>query len=328
MNTIFDNHNTEVPAQKSLLVVKPVNTVIQEAAEAPDPIPLIPGLWNEGEIACLFARTNVGKSIYAVQISAEIAKNQKVLYFDSELSDKQFQLRYTNPDTGEVHRFPENLFRATISRADPYSENHLNVLFDNIGRVASENDIKVLVIDNLTSICIRNEKADEAGIFMENLKHLQEALKMSILVVAHTPKIPEHISIELNHLAGSHRLSSYFDDVFAIGKSAYGPNFKYLKQLKYRASEHTYGEDNVILLETVKQPDGNLVFEKRGCEPEQSQLRPSLMAPEKIEIVKAMIAQGMSCRKIQDQTGISKSAVGRISKAIKKETAEGLSVAN
>ncbi len=51
-------------------------------------------LWHEGEVCCLFADSNLGKSIFAVQMADEIARDQNVLYVDCELSDKQFQLRY------------------------------------------------------------------------------------------------------------------------------------------------------------------------------------------------------------------------------------------
>ena len=82
----------------------------------PNPVPLWLTLWYQGEVCCLFADSNLGKSIYAVQIAAEIAETHKVLYFDFELSDKQFQLRYTNETIGQCHRFPEDLYRVEISR--------------------------------------------------------------------------------------------------------------------------------------------------------------------------------------------------------------------
>ena len=43
-----------------------------------------------------------------------VAHSQPVLYVDCELSDKQFQIRYTDQDTGLRHIFPENLLRAEI----------------------------------------------------------------------------------------------------------------------------------------------------------------------------------------------------------------------
>jgi hypothetical protein len=79
----------------------------------------------------LFADTNVGKSILAVQIADNVArgeaygllccetKAQKVIYFDFELSDKQFEGRYSekNNDYFTNHyQFSENFYRAESTR--------------------------------------------------------------------------------------------------------------------------------------------------------------------------------------------------------------------
>jgi hypothetical protein len=65
--------------------------------------------WHQGELCILFADTNVGKSVLAVQIGNSIARGKaiaqfalnvkpaKVLYIDFELSTRQFYQRYTHP---------------------------------------------------------------------------------------------------------------------------------------------------------------------------------------------------------------------------------------
>src|SRR5574344_2657152 len=83
-----------------MLAIKTANRTIRDAARRPNPKDLFNGLWYEGEVCCLFADSNIGKSIFAVQMAAEIARTQKVLYVDCELSDKQFQLRYCDKTTG------------------------------------------------------------------------------------------------------------------------------------------------------------------------------------------------------------------------------------
>ena len=97
-----------------ILAVKTANRTIIDAATRPNPRDLYLSLWYEGEVCCLFADSNIGKSIFAVQMAEEIARTAKVLYLDCELSDKQFQLRYCDKTTGARHIFPENLLRAEI----------------------------------------------------------------------------------------------------------------------------------------------------------------------------------------------------------------------
>lgn len=82
-----------------MLRIKTANQTILDAATRPNPKDLYHSLWYEGEVCCLFADSNLGKSIYAVQMADEIARDQKILYVDCELFDKQFQLRYLNPET-------------------------------------------------------------------------------------------------------------------------------------------------------------------------------------------------------------------------------------
>ena len=304
------NQHITGPAHPTMFETKPVNTVLQEAATAPDPIAFLPNLWNEGEVACVFASTNIGKSIYAMQVSAEIARTRKVLYFDGEMQDKQFQNRYTNEETKEMHVFPENLLRTVISSDASYVSDFYDALLGSLESEAIANDVNVLVLDNLSVFCMRAEKADEAGMFMEKLKALQRRHGWSILVVAHTPKIPEYAHLELNYLAGSSRLSYFFDDIFALGRSRRGENMRYLIQLKYRAGEFTYTEKNVQVFEIVKEQDGNTIFKYQGCSTEQEHLHSSESMNRTSEIY-VLSDQGKSTREIAKALGLSKSAVDR-----------------
>ena len=97
-----------------MFTVKTANETVHDAALRPVPRNLFMTLWYEGEVTCLFADSNVGKSIFAVQIADQIATTEPVLYVDCELSEKQFQLRYTDDATGTLHPFPERMYRAEI----------------------------------------------------------------------------------------------------------------------------------------------------------------------------------------------------------------------
>ena len=52
--------------------INTMSGILEEVAKQEDAIELWPDFWNEGEIACLFADSNTGKSIYAVQIGEHI----------------------------------------------------------------------------------------------------------------------------------------------------------------------------------------------------------------------------------------------------------------
>src|SRR5690554_4935664 len=83
------------------------NSWISRAKEKPIPNMLFSEFWFEGELSILFADTNLGKSILAMQIAESISKgsaipgfkleapSQPVIYFDFELSAKQLEARYS-----------------------------------------------------------------------------------------------------------------------------------------------------------------------------------------------------------------------------------------
>ena len=75
-----------------MLSIKTANKSVDDALKMPDPVDLYYGLLNEGEVACLFADSNAGKSIFAVQMADYISRYRKVLYVDCELSEKQFHI--------------------------------------------------------------------------------------------------------------------------------------------------------------------------------------------------------------------------------------------
>ena len=112
----LQNEQTGVDASLNagMLEIVDANQAMARASMCHNPKPLFDPFWYEGEIGCLFADSNVGKSILAMQIAADIAKEQRVLYFDFELSEKQFQLRYTD-ENNKLYRFPDKLFRVTIN---------------------------------------------------------------------------------------------------------------------------------------------------------------------------------------------------------------------
>ena len=115
----------------SLFKIQDANVWLENAKLRPVPKMLFGEFWFEGELCILFADTGKGKSILAVQIGNSISKGvsigiftlettkQKVLYFDFELSDKQFEARYSirQGDYFTNHyTFDENFKRGEINQ--------------------------------------------------------------------------------------------------------------------------------------------------------------------------------------------------------------------
>ena len=316
----FNERSKESNNDDGLFIVKKANDALTDASLISNPRSLWKTLWYVGEISCLFSDSNLGKSIYAVQIASQIAKTDKVLYFDFELSEKQFQLRYTNDKTGERYVFPSKLYRVEINceKLNPFTFEE--IVIDEILQLALKREAKIIIIDNLTYLCSAMEKAEAAGTLMQQLISLKKMYGLSFLILAHTPKRPLWAVITQNDLQGSKRLYNLFDSVFAIGQSAKDEELRYIKELKVRWGRKTYGEHNVIVAKIVK-PDNFLHFEEIGLAEEAEHLR--VATDEQHDAVVATIEnlkkEGKSFRDIADQLKIPKSTVAYIFNKNKKK---------
>ncbi|MEZ3577097.1 MAG: AAA family ATPase [Muribaculaceae bacterium] len=295
--------------------IRPAKQWMAEAANRPNPKSLWLSLWYENEVACLFADTNMGKSIYAVQIAEHVSQEQKVLYFDFEMTDKQFQLRYTDAETGDMHDFNDNLLRVELSPVYVDLSN-IHSIISHISDAVDISGARVIIIDNITWICNRAESGDAAGELMQMLIDLKRRKGLSILVLAHTPKRNTASKLTQNSLAGSKRIANFMDSMFAIGATQTDrPAGRYIKQIKVRSSEMEYGEDHVITAWLVKEGDYVSLMHigyGRECD---------LLAPVDSneanlkERVSALSEEGLSVRKIAEQLGVSKSLVFKVMKA-------------
>jgi len=308
-----------------MFTVKTANRTLEDASRRPDPEPLFHELWYEGEVCCLFSDSNLGKSIYAVQMAEEISLSQNVLLVDCELSDKQFQLRYTDTVTHTLHPFPESLYRAEINPLSLNVNGLEERILKHIETAMLQLHCQVAIIDNLSYLCTDSDKGADAGIFMMKLVNLKKRYGWSILVVAHTPKRSLSSPITQNDLAGSKKLYNFFDSVFAIGKSAKDTRLRYVKQLKVRAGEFRYDSDNVMVYEIVK-TDGFVHFAFREFASEFDHLRDRTeeQTSTQEQNVKELLDKRKSYREIAGILGISKSLVGKIAARIKSvSTAPG-----
>ena len=300
-----------------MLKLRTANKTIRDAALRRDPEDLYNGLWYEGEVCCLFADSNVGKSIYAVQMADEIAQLRNVLYVDCELSDKQFQLRYTDRETGVLHSFPDSLIRAEINPAKMDMKNFENQIITDIEVAAQRTASTTIMIDNLTYLCNSSEKGDQAGMFMMKLMNLKMKYGWSLLIIAHTPKRNMTNPITQNDLAGSKKLYNFFDSVFAIGKSARDPKLRYVKQVKVRAGEYRYDADNVIVYEIEHEGDNvRFVFKEFAKESDHLKENTEHEKQSQLEQAQALKAEGKSVREIAASLGMSKSSVDRMLKTV------------
>ena len=316
----------EAKESKGLFTVKTANRWIEQAKTRPIPQMLFNEFWFEGELCILFADTNLGKSILAVQIGNSISKGeqirgfkletpkQPILYFDFELGDKQFENRYSIKFE-QHYNFDNNFIRveinpdATIPEAQTF-EDYLN---HSLERSITETGAKVLIIDNLTYLKNETEKAKDALPLMKHLKALKNKYGLSILALAHTPKRDLSKPITRNDLQGSKMLINFCDSSFSIGESHSDKNLRYLKQIKQRNTEQIYDAENVCVCQ-IDKPFNFLLFEFVNFGKEWEHLKQHTEKDKEnlIERINELKQQNRSLREIGAELGISHQQVKRI----------------
>ena len=318
----------EAKESKGLFTVKTASRWIEQAKTRPIPKMLFSEFWFEGELCILFADTNLGKSILAVQIGNSISRGeqirgfkletpkQPILYFDFELSNKQFENRYSIKFE-QHYSFDNNFIRVEINPDATIPENQTfeDYLNHSLERSITETGAKVLIIDNLTYLKNETEKAKDALPLMKHLKALKNKYGLSILALAHTPKRDLSKPITRNDLQGSKMLINFCDSSFSIGESHSDKNLRYLKQIKQRNTEQIYDAENVCICQ-IDKPYNFLQFEfvNFGTEREHLKQHTEKDKENLNEKVNELKQQGRSLREIGAELGISHMKVSRILK--------------
>ncbi|RWY47143.1 AAA family ATPase [Mucilaginibacter gilvus] len=309
-----------------LLAIATGNRWMELGEREPQAQMLFGELWFQNELCILFADTNVGKSVLAVQVGHSIAQGRAiapfylqappatVLYIDFELSTQQFYRRYSNDK--QVFKFSENFYRAQFNTgyqpAGDYTQDD-DLLIAAIDYKIRLVHATVLIIDNISCLRGGTENASVALHLMKNLKNLKTDHNLSILVLAHTPKRRNPGQpLSADDLHGSKLLINLADSAFAIGTSSADRQLRYLKQIKQRSSAQVYGEDHICLCRIVK-PHHFLQMQFEGHSHERLHLRTRHMLNREILAPKVaeLAAKGYKQRQISSELCI---AVGLVNK--------------
>ncbi|MBS1772175.1 MAG: AAA family ATPase [Bacteroidetes bacterium] len=318
---LFAYDNTK----KGLLTVMKGNKWLQQASQRPIPRMLFSQFWHEGELCILFADTNTGKSILAVQIAESISRGvpvpgwkldaaaQPVIYIDFELHEKQFEARYSDNYTRH-YEFHDNFERAELNPDSEVTDDFEEQLLVSLEQTVIETGVRILVIDNMTYLKNETERAHNALPLMKQLKALKTKYNLSILALAHTPKRDMSKPITRNDLSGSKMLMSFCDSSFCIGESTTDKSLRYLKQIKARNTEIVFDSNNVCLCR-IEKPNNFLQFCWQGYAKEQEHLRESEERDREwlIEECKRLAEENpdWTQREIAEELGISAATVNR-----------------
>lgn len=276
--------NDRLAQARAIYTVESVTELEYLAEEAP-PRRICGNFWFEGELCLLFAKQNRGKSVFAVQIADAITKGktcgglanempaQPVLYFDYELTKKQFANRYVDErDRSIQYKFAKSFLRPTITYPKVRSaKDAAELILEGLRETLKDYpNIRIIIIDNITRI---GGDLTEGKAAFDIMCYLDELKKegYSILVLGHAKKggDTDKFGISAEDSIGSSMIQNFIDSSFAIGKNSENKATRYLKQTKVRACEES---EDVAIFEQVKE-NGFLHFKYAGTDSENNQLK-------------------------------------------------------
>ncbi|MDB5029827.1 AAA family ATPase [Mucilaginibacter sp.] len=319
---------------RDAFIMKPAADWLQTPNDSQDATATLFGdFWYRGELCIMFADTNVGKSILAVQIGDSLSrgepipgfgaasKPEKVLYFDFELSAAQFRKRYSSDVYGNYNfgpGFTRLVFNPDADGARKFAS-YADYLNNAIENVLVTSGARILIIDNITCLRSGTEAAASAVNLMSKLQAIKHRYGLSILVLAHTPKRNPAKPISRNDLQGSKMLINFADSAFAIGESQTSAGMRYLKQIKQRSGSQVYGYDNVCLCRMIK-PYNFLHFEFTTNDAETAHLLHYTEQHRKAteDRITQLHSQGHTLRAIATEMGISYVTVFRLVKRLNR----------
>jgi len=299
------------PSSCGLFNLHTANEAMMLALQQPDPVYLYPVLILQNEFIICFADPGAGKTVLCFNAAKQIAESgHTTLYFDLELSKKQFQRRYTD-DQAKPMEFAPNLYRLDFARLTetPKGISYEDFFFESLLEAVGRTNAKVIFLDNLTKLAAGDTDTAKAAIpILERLNRIKLEEGLTIIALEHNKKVDPSRGIHLNDLQGSKMKSNLVDSIFSIGKSARDTNIRYVKQLKARDGEIIYDSENVLVCE-LSRHNGFLSFQERGFGPELEHLKPITDKEEKIATAIALKSAGLSNVEIASQFGVTEACI-------------------
>jgi RecA-family ATPase len=253
---------TRATIPSKMLVVESMNDSLKKGELAERKKFIIGNLLKENEVVFLYGDEGTGKSVLAVQMGDAASQGKNLfeecddpglvneceplptILIDFELENDELFDRYSSQT--RRYQFHKNFHRASLNPDFLDFENADELIINEIQTIVETCEPKLLIIDNITYITSESQDPAIATKFMKRLIALQRTFKLSILVIAHTPKRDMSLPIESRHLSGAKNLSNFAKSLIAVSTSKQDPEKRYIKHVKCRNGRKIHGEDNVI----------------------------------------------------------------------------------
>ena len=245
------------------LVSQNMEDVMIDALKETDQQKICGDFLKTGDIAIWFAAQKTGKSIFAVQVADAITRGkalfngllpnevgeQKVAYFDFELSKRNYKKRYVDQSNKPYPFSKKNYIRKSIDK-DFYEYDKLpELVMADLERCIISDNPDVIIIDNITFLSAGGtDDGEKSKAIMQNIKRLKDRHNKTVLVLAHAKKYVDHTRpLSEEDMFGSSMIGNFCTTMVGMRRSASLEKVIYFKQCFDRDIELSFDEKNVIL---------------------------------------------------------------------------------
>jgi hypothetical protein len=246
-------------------------------------------------------------------------KPRRVLYFDLELTAKQFEMRYARENEagermGQHFEFSGRFSRVEVDLTAEVPEEYGSLaayLGDAIEQTVQDTGAKVLIVDNISCLKRKYGSLREALPLMDALNRMKRRYGMSILVLAHTARRSTKPPDRYRRHARCECVIELRRQRLCRGTSRMYSRARYIKQINPRSTERIFSDAAVptFFLENVSRDFLGFRFLWFAAEREQMAACRDRNDWETIYRVRRLSDNGMSVRDIASTLNRSKSAI-------------------
>jgi len=301
---------TDGVTMRDVRPVEPVTAAELLDMELPPRETLLAPVIPAGGLVLLYGPRGMGKTFVGLSIAYAVAsggpalrwrapKPRRVLYLDGEMPAATLQERLRRIVLGSVWQPPEDDFLRFLP-ADLFEMGLPNIASEE-GRALLERHAKgvdLVILDNLSCLAsgMRENEADDWQPMQDLLLRLRRA-GVAVLVIHHAGKGGQQ--------RGTSRREDVMDTVIALRRPEdYDPQQGARFAVHLEKARGVMGEAAAPFeAQLIAAPDGGLAWHVAD------------LATAQRDRARALLAEGLSVREVAEETGLSKSAVGRIRRA-------------
>lgn len=269
------------------------------------------GLWAQGEMACLFGTTCVGKSILAMQIA-------------KELQERKLSVTYFNLENCVYPLTP------IVKTTSPCQDDELtpDERIDFIAQTINTQNTQAVIIDDI-SLLVDSKNPNGMRQALNRLRVICHHSGTAMLLIAHSRKRKNKDLTTTDELQNSYEIMHACDSVFSLSVTSHrnATTYRkshYIKQHKNRMAPVILSDDAVMAMQLVTTDDDYLAFTNFQRHANERQLVRDNGFSNHDERNKAIAhyrSLNYSTREIATLVGMSQAQVSRIAKNLQEPTA-------